>query len=794
MLWNFLKVSLRKLVRQWPFTLMSLSGLAIGISCFYLVLLYVHFESHYDQSFQKASRIFRVEQSLDSKNWAATPRGVGPYLAGNYPEVVQMARLQPIDGAPWVKRGKDIFKEDRVYYADSTLFDVFDFEWIKKDRAFPLSAPFSVVLTESMAQKYFGTEDPIGKFLQFAFDGNQSREVVGIIRDLPQQSHLSIDFLCSIYSYSQRYNTRWGNFNTYTYVVSHGGSFGESLGNSLSQVYDEQYQVAPGTYAVRFTPIQDIHLHSHSEKEMSVNNRSSYLHILLLTGFFVWIISLINFINLHIIRYIKRDQEFQIRMILGANKRGVSFQLFIESTLIIGIAATLAVSIIQIALDYISEFTGLRLDFQYAAHPELLGYFLAILMVSIVASVFYPFAHFFKRSLKVILKNRQGSLSAKREAVHLRKGLIIGQFVFANFLLLSSIVIYKQLDFLLTKDLGFDHKNTIAIPLDFERKAKYPSLKSSLEDLSHIQGVSTAHSVPGNRIPIEEFNLSGERESHFFRVLYTGWDFSQTLNLDLLEGRAFKPSDVEAETATWMLNQKAADLLFPNQQRVVGKNLKLEKYQMEGSIIGVVEDFHFESLHSEIVPLVFSVTDKNRLFNYAIVRTASASRFTHQLFDEIHTADRELFAHLPPLEPIWMNQLIEDLYTSEKNLQQLVSTFCLISLLLSMLGIVAFISFLLLQRTKEIAVRKILGSSQKQVALLFGRELLMLVGVTFLLSIPLSTFVLSKWLEAFSYKVKMEWPLFFLSGFILLVLTFASVAFSLFKAMKVNPAQQLSIE
>ena len=791
MLWNYLKVSLRKLIRQWPYTLMGMLGLAIGISCVYLVLLYVHYESHYDQSYAKSLRIYRVEQSLDSKNWAASPRGVGPYLIENFPEIEQMTRLQPIDGAPWVKRGENIFKEDRVYYADSTTFDVFDLEWVEKDRAFPLSSPFSVVLTESMAKKYFGTENPMGQFLQFEFDGDQSREVVGVIRDITQQSHLAIDFLCSIYSYSERYNSRWGNFNTYTYVLSRNVSLSEDLAPSLSETYDDQYQVKAGTFQAKFTPVENIHLYSHAEKEMSINNRKAYLHILLVTGFFVWLISLINFINLHIIRYIKRNPEFRMRMALGAQRTQVGMQLLVESTLLILVSSILAISFIQIALGQVSAFTGLTLTAQYATRLDLVIYFGTIILFSILVSSLFPLIHFFRQPSNAFFEKKRMGLNTKKEGVNIRKGLVLGQFVFANFLLLSSVLIYKQLQFLLTKDLGFDHSHILVLPLDSERKAEYTSLKNAMQSLPHVQGISTAFSVPGNRIPIEEFELPGKGESHYFRVLYTGWDFDDVLNLEWIAGRSFVQTDVEAESPVWILNETAANSLFPDMDQVVGRNLRLDKYSMEGPIVGLVKDFHFESLHTEIVPLVFSVTEKNRLFNYALLKTSSQKA---HLLKSLHQADQNLFAHLPPLEPIWMDQVIVDQYLSEEKLQQLVSIFCLISLILSMLGIIAFISFLVLQRTKEIAIRKILGSSQKRIAFLFGKELLFLVAITLLLSIPLSIFVLSYWLELFSYRVKMGPSLFLISGMILLVLTFASTAILLYRAMRADPVKHLKVE
>ena len=794
MLWNFLKVSTRKLIRQWPYTLMGSVGLSIGMACLYLVILYVHFESQYDRGYAKSSRIYRVEQSLDSKNWAATPRGVGPYLVANYPEVEQMARLQPIDGAPWVKRENDIFKEKRVFYADSTLFDLFDFTWISKGEPHPLSLPFSVVLTASMAKKYFGNENPIGQFLQFEFDGDQSRKVVGVIGDIPQQSHLNIDFLCSIYSYSDRYNSRWWNFNTYTYILARQAPLSQSLSSSLSAKYDEQYQVEPGTYTANFTPIKDIHLYSHAEKEMGINNQVRYLHILLIAGLFVWMISLINFINLYIIRYIKRDLEFRMRMALGANKFQVGGQLFLESALLILISAVLSVSFIQIALGYVSEFTGLALTMKYATQPILLLYLAGILLFSILVSSLYPLFHFFRSPISSFFERRSKTSLAAREGTHIRKGLVLGQFVFANFLLLSSLFIYRQLQFLLSKDLGFDYSHTMVIPLDSERKAEYLAFKHTMQSLSHTQAVSTSYSIPGNRIPIEEFQLAGKEEAYLSRILYTDWDFLETLQVDILTGRGFIPEDVEGEQLPWILNETAAKQLFPdhNLHQVIGKAIRLDKYQMEGPVVGIVRDFHFESLHSEIVPLIFSVTDKNRLFQYALIQSTSLDR--SDVEESIQEADQTLFAHLPPLEPIWMDQVIEDQYVSEKKLQQLVSIFCIVSLVLSMLGIVTFISFLVLQRAKEIAIRKILGSSQKRIAYLFGKELFLLVAITFTLSIPISYFVLSKWLELYSYRIKLDPAIFLLSGTVLFLLTFASSAYSLFRAMQVDPIKRLKAE
>lgn len=788
MLKNYLKVAFRNIYRQRSYSFISILGLSIGLVCLFLILIYTNFESDYDSFLSESDRIYRIEQSYKGENWAASPRGVGPFVKASFPQITEMTRLQPVEGAYWVKNGDNIFSERKIFYADSTVLALFDFKLIKGSKSSILTDAFSVVLTESTARKYFGEEDPIGKTLNFEFDDEQSRTVVGIIKDIPAQSHFQFDFLCSIYSYSDRFNERWGNFNTYTYVKILSSTNLHSLKDKILLQYQEQYPDEKEAYEVSFMPVEDIHLHSHSEKEMATNNQAYYLRILILIGLLILLIAVINFIQLNISRYLKRNKEFGMRMTMGANKKQLACQLIIETFLITCISGVLAVLCIGFLLPELAAFTGLPLLATELLDVPLVGYF--VMTITLVTGIcgLLPIGLFSNKSISHILSNSIFSQRGKSLELILRRGLLVVQFMIATIFMIGSFIIYKQLNYLTNTQLGFQKEQSMVMPLNFERRFNAELLKNELLKMKEVQAVSFARSIPGYRIPIESFEIDATEKKYPLRFLQVGIDFEKTLDLTLKSGMAFDRGDAEKEIAQWILNEKAVALLFPgkDEQEVLGQRLGLEKFGIMGVVKGIVQDFHFESLHTDVGPLAMLPVNQFRFYEYAIVNFRGSA--PNVALEKVMEVDHALFGHIPPIEPELIQRRISSLYAFEGNLQKLVSAFTLISIFLTIVSILSFISYLTLLKRKEIAIRRVFGSSILNLFALLLKDILVAALISIAISIPVGWLLVHRWLENFAYKVEVSFYTWIVCVGIILILAVSSAMVTVSKAASRNPA------
>ena len=813
MIKSYILVALRNLWRNRGFAAINIFSLAIGIASSIFILLYVINELTYDKFHAKSEQIYRIwisgSMPATEMRHAVSSPPMAEAMLNDYPEVEQAVRLRRAGG--WlVKKGDRVFNETDAdfLFADSSFFDVFSFELLKGDPKTCLKDPRSIVLSEEYARKYFGNEDPLGQTLKIEQDTNLS-VITGVMADFPQNSHFHCKMLGSMSTIGNSRSTNWVNHNFHTYVVLKEGTdeaeFEARLydmvlkyvGPTITQfmgVDMEQFEAAGNSYGYRLQRLTDIHLHSNLQYELEPNGNQMYVYIFLVAAILILVIAGINFMNLATARSTVRAREVGLRKVVGSRRQQLIAQFLTESVVLSLISLLVAVILVKLLLPNFINLIQLNLEFNIFSRSWILPSLLAFSVFVGIAAGSYP--AFVLASFKPAAVFSSEKKAASRKSF-LRSMLIVLQFTVTIVILTGTIVVNRQLNFMQKKDPGFGKENVLLIKRSDVLKQRIDAFKEEVLQHNNVIGVANASSIPSYQYSDNAHWLEGWDRTEIFTLAsnYVSYDYEKAMGLELVSGRFFSrdmPSDsagvvvneaairglgIEDPLTTWFIDiaggQNDEDLFMP--------------------IIGVVKDFHFASMHSEISPMAIHFMRGN--FEGVItIRLGDGDRaetinFIQQKWNDFNTDQ--------PFNYSWMDEQFDTMFDSERRTGKILIIFSILSIFITCLGLLGLISYTTNQRTREIGIRKIMGASVEIVMRLLSKEMVNLLGISALISFP-AYFGIRVWLQKFAYHIDFQLGVFLLvlgavTG-IVLVLAMLTVSFHSYRAATANPADSLKVD
>lgn len=798
MLSNYLKIALRTLARRKGYAFINISGLAIGISCCLMIFMYVHDEYSYDTFHENGDRVYRVyRQQTNSgsgtSTFANSNYALAPLLEENYQQIEKATRISRRSRTQIEFEDKR-FTEPNFYFAEASFFDLFDVEFLAGDPETALSGPGMVLVTPETARKYFGSANPVGKTLTIRDE--YPLVVTGIIRKFPGNAHFNYDMIASMETTRQWFGEsmfeHWGNLWIHTYVLLSEGSDAASL--------EEQFPdfvkafAPPGAQQfnleLHLQKLTDIHLHSNFTSELEPGGNALLVVVFVIVAIIILAIASFNFINLSTARSAWRAKEVGIRKVAGAFRSSLIKQFIGESLLITLIAIGVSLILIEVSLPYFNAFTGKELALGFNSGAIIWGALFLILLVVGIASGSYP-AFFLSSFQPVTVLKGRGSTGDHKKASLLRKGLVVFQFGISTALIIGTIIIYQQLDFVKNSDLGFDKEQVLVtrIPraMDHDKAAL---VKQRFSANSNVLSASIASDDFPSSLNSWRVRKPGSAPSdvELIDVLAVDHDYLKTLDIKLKDGRDFSKDLATDTTRAVIINEAAAAHFgYPS---AVGEELLFESSgRTTMTIIGVVEDFHYSSLHEEIAPVTLHLYPQ--WSNLLFLKISS-----NDLSGALAYMESE-WAGISPEQPFdyyFMDESFDLAYRSEEKLGQLVSFFSFLAIFIASLGLFGLASFTAEQRTREIGIRKVLGASVASILKLLSKDYALLIIVSFSISIPVSLLVMNYWLDNFAYSVGLNPVIFIVAALAILTITIFTVGYQSAKTAFMNPVDSLKTE
>lgn len=811
MLKNYLLVALRNLWRQRGYTLINIFGLTIGLASTIFILLYVINELTYDRFHEKSDRIHRIWISgtmpATEMRHAVTSPPMAEALLNDYPEVEQAVRIRQAGG--WmVRRGDRIFQEtdDEFMFADSTFFDVFSFELLKGDPNTCLAEPRSIVLTEEYARKYFGDEDPIGQTLEIEQDTNLS-VITGVMADFPQNSHFHCKMLGSLSTLGNSRSTNWLNHNYHTYVVLKEGTdlaefesrmrdmLFKYVGPLLEQflgVSVEQFEESGNSYGYKVQQLTDIHLHSDLQYELEPNGNPLYVYIFLVAAILMLAMAGVNFMNLATARSTTRAREVGLRKVVGGKRRQLVFQFLTESILLSLLALVLAVLLVYLFLPAYNNMIQLRLHFDIFEELWIIPLLVTFAIFVGVAAGSYPALILASFKPAAVFSSEH---SSSRKGL-LRSMLIVLQFTVTIVILIGAIVVNRQLNYMQNKDAGFDKENILLVHRSDVLEGSIDAFKEQLTQHSGIVAAANATSIPTRSYSDNAHWLEDWDWGEIFTLASSrvSYDLDRAMGLELVSGRFFS-RDMPSDSFAVVINEATVEALGledPLNTRFKEPSDNGEEVTFK-QVIGVVKDFHYASLQSEIAPVIMHFMPGN-FEGYVCIRLDRADR--NETLALVERTWNE-FTNDAPFLYSWMDEEFDALFTTERRTSQILIVFSILSIFITCLGLLGLISYTTTQRTREIGIRKIMGASVQLVMRLLSKEVINLLIISGLISIP-AYFGVRAWLQKFAYHIPFRAGIFFmvliLVSLVVLLLALLTVSYHSYKAATANPAESIRDE
>lgn len=781
---SYLKIGWRNLSRSKTHSFINIGGLAVGIASCLMISLYINDELSHDRYHDHADRIQRVVTT----HWAKMPAALAPELMATSPHLVEQAvRLWPLFSPAKMRHAEVVFVETGVVFADSSVFSVFTWPLIAGNPAKALANKNSIVLTQSMANKYFGTKDPMGA--QLKFWGNDLT-VTGVMVDVPHNSHLRFDFLISFSTLhlvmGDNLDENWGMPTFYTYVLPKAGVDVDQLKSSIQHLFKAKYSDPSVTLTLQ--PLPSIHLHSNLEAEFKPGGNISYLYVLGTAALFILLLASINFTNLTTARATTRTKEIGMRKVLGAIKSQLVEQFFGEAVITCVIALLISIVLISLAMPAFNQFTGKAIQLNEALTPQfMVSGFLLMLLIGFCAGS-YP-ALFLARLKPISSLKSSGVPGASNLLV--RKGLIVFQFVVSTFFLTSMIVMLLQYDYLQRKNLGFDKEQVIVLDGD-----GFPQLRSELRSIAGVEQVSGVPQVLPGLLPMSPFRAEGVVTDSTNQMTHYGVTpgFIETMGIKMIAGKSFAENSKKDEEEAFILNESGVRELGWSPHEAIGKSFSMyvppidggSEMWRQGYITGVVQDFHHEALYKKVKPIVLYPSYD---MNLTLVRI--------QANPTVISSIQKVWAKVNPDAPFnyyFLDDRIRQQYESEAKLGALVTAATGIAIIIACLGLLGLVSFLANQRTKEIGIRKVMGASSAQVIALLSSDFIKMVGLAVILSLPIAYYALNIWLSNFAYHIELSWIIFAAAGLCTLIVALLTVILQSLHAAMAPPTESLRSE
>jgi putative ABC transport system permease protein len=799
MIRNYLKVAIRNLLKYRGYTFINILGLAVGIAASVLIFLYVTHEMSYDTFHEKADRAYRITADWSNQgdsriHQLGTPFILAQTIRDKYPQVEAITQLSGPLGDVIIRYRDTAFKETDVFAAESSFFDVFSFPLLEGNPETSLNDPNMIVITRSLAQKYFGGEDPMGKTIEMqALGQKEFFKVTGVMEDIPQNSHFRFDMLISMKTIYPEPNLGWTWNNYATYVALQEGVTQGLMEEKLVEI--DKVHCEGGREHIPWIwtlePITRIHLHSDLVTGNQPNGSMAYVRLFTGVAVLILLIAGINFVNLATARSARRAKEVGLRKVVGSQRKQLIQQFLGESVLLSLIALVFAVILIQVALPFYRNLTGKSMALPYFGNPFVIPGLLGLALgVGILAGL-YP--AFFLSSFQLTHVLKGSPLAGRgRGALFLRNGLVVFQFAMSVLLIVGSLVIFQQLKYIKNQRLGFDKEHVVVIHNADTLGGQLEAYMERLKQESDVLGVTAVRSVPGRGTPNWGIGVEGvERERPLnMNFMTCDQDFADVLNIKMLEGRFMSrdfPSDVDAV----VINKKAAE--YFGIENPVGKKLRIWWTRKDLTIIGIIDNFHFESLHRDVRSMGYLLPEAIDSARKPFLLVKISSRVTSDTISNLRKTWEFMSGGLP-FEFTFLDDKVNILYENDNRAGRIVTLFSCLAIFVSCLGLFGLAAFVAEQRTKEIGVRKVLGAPLSNIMWLLTGQFVKWVVIANLIAWPVGYWLMNRWLEGFAFRASLSVWIFLVSGMAALTIAALTVSSQVIKAALANPAKSLKYE
>lgn len=800
MILNYFLVALRSLKKNLLHSTINITGLGIGIAAVVMIFSYVRFELSFDKHFQDYERIHRISLSFPDgeleRSIATNYPIVHRTFPSRFPEIEKSTRLfnaQFSGSKNYIQIDKEVFPNQKVFYGDSTFFEVFQFKLISGNPSNALSGADKVVITEDAALRYFGASDCVGKIINL--NDTEDFMISGVIENIPLNTHFHFDVLVTMENHPFEKHAEWNGLVFATYFLLNEDvdldEFSSKIGDYLVDVRGEgdPEQEKALRKLMPIIPLSDIHLNSHREMELEANGDAKYVILFTSIAIFILLIACINYINLATSYSMERAREVGLRKIFGAYRSNLIYQFLGESLLVSFIAFLMALGIIELFRPYFNGLVNMKLSYSFFfAERTWLYYILFLLGISLISG-FYP-AIFLSRFMpEQVLK---GKFSRSLSATRFKKILVVFQFYISVFLIIGSLVVYNQLEYMLSKNLGIEKEHIVAIPFyNSEMVQQSETIKEKMrEHHSIINGTAVSQlpiSIDFTEGVSNNMTYSDEDVEMFF--LHADKDFFRTMGLEIEEGKFFA-REYSKENSEYIVNKAGMLALGEDPESLFSRNIRIKHGGITlGPIIGLVDDFNFASLHDQIGPLVISQNPS--YYNYLLFKLQPGDP-TETLAYMKNTL-REIVPGMP-FEYQFLDQEFDNIYKSEIKLSRIVSVFTVLAIFIASIGLFGLSAYDTMQRTKEIGVRKVLGSTTAQVVALFLKENIKLIFISMIIGIPSSYLIMNAWLQDFAYRIHIGLSIILVAVVFVLGVTFLTVAYHAARAAFINPSDTLRYE
>ncbi|MBN2347604.1 MAG: ABC transporter permease [Bacteroidales bacterium] len=786
MLKNYIKISIRGIIRQPVYAFINIIGLAIGMACFLLITLWVKDELNFDKFHKNAKNIYRVNMEINTPgtkyDLALTPPPMSPIIKNSIPEINDATRVH-FKNKVILKHNNLTFFEKKGVFVDPSFFQIFSFPFISGDQQHPLADPHNIVISQKMAIKYFKKENPLGKIIEI--DG-VPLIVTGVLKDIPQNSHIQFEFACSILLTEKTGSdlNNWGDVYLYTYILinkdTNPEKIAEKINNTAKNFREELFLLQP---------LNSIHTTSGIEAEFAKITDKKYIYIFSLVSFLILLIACINYLNLTNAKSFRRVKESTIRKSVGANKRQLIMQFIFDTLFIAIISYFFALIIVEFSLPYFNQLADKKIDIHYLNRDSLLFLFLVILFAGIIPGIAPAISY---SSIRPILSNENYFFHFKK--LNYRIFLVLFQFSLSIILIICAILINNQINFLANKNLGFDKDNIIYIDMEGDVGKNYKVFKDELLKNPDIIGVTAKNSLP-NEIAdkTNEISWEGKTADDDFLIEGTGVDpdYIKTMKLNIIEGRDFNNSISEIFNS-FILNENAISRI--GYESPVGKNINI--WGFDGTIVGIYKDAHFRSLKYPYEPqLLFIIPDfaNSDYISNGVILIRLDENNRNRTISFIEKTWTKIIKDVP-FEFGFLDEQYNNLYKTEYTAKKLVSNFAFLAIVISCLGLFGLTLFNTERRIKEIGIRKANGAETKEIMLMLSKDFTKWVVLAFIIACPIAYFIMHKWLQNFAYRTNLNWWIFALAGLFAMIIALLTVSWQSWRAARRNPVEALRYE
>jgi len=788
---NQIMTAIRYLLKHKAYSLINIIGLTIGLTAFWQVLLFVQRETSYDHFHTKGNQIYRASTDIETQSEKLETAYSSGALAIDarqaFPEIASAVRIAP--ASLLFTNGSIKYQEENCLFADSGFFNTFSFPLIEGNPTSALVKPYEIVLSQSTAKKYFGKTNPIGKSILLS-GGKLNAKITGVMKDLPGNSQIKADIVLSmptIFPFGDSTMDRnWSVANLQTFFLLRPDADPNSLEQKLAQLLEvkagqwmRQHQTK---YQIKLEPIKNIYLHS--KRKGSVTGNLTHVYIFSIIGLFIILIAGINFINLSTARSTERAKEVGVRKLIGASKKQLMFQFFVESIILTVISYILSIILTSLLLPVLDQLAGKRISQGVSEHPlNLLIMFSIALLLGIAAGI-YPAIMLSSFKPITVLK---GNFSTSNKGLHLRRGLVTLQFTICIGMIIATIVVYNQLNYMENSSLGFNNDQILVIDTHWDQNRL--SYRDRVDNIPQIKSTALTSNIPGDEktmvAQINFENNTGVMQAASINQISVDYNYIPQFNMHLIAGRNFHNGLTSDSTQAMLINERLVHYLgFNNPAQAIGQ--KFSQNGKAGTIIGVLKDFHFRSFKESIQPLSFVISPDNWRYLCLKLSTRDLNKTLTNLEDIWKTTIPQR-----PFSYYFADDYFEKQYRADENFGRLFICFSILTILISCLGLIGLSSYTILQKRKEIGIRKLLGATIPSIISMLSREYLQLILMAFVLASITIWYPMHAWLEAFPFRSTIHWWIFLIAGGFVMIIAFITISIQIIKAAVANPVHCL---